>query len=129
MAKASEEWFRQADYDMQTARVMFSAGRNFYAVFMAHLSIEKALKGLYLDRLAKVPPKTHSLLFLCEKAGVDLPDRLSEHAMMLNRASVLTRYPEELAALEREFSQARTREILDTSKEMLEWLKTQRRKP
>lgn len=45
MAQAHEEWPRQADYDMDTADFMFSGGRYFYAVFMCHLSLEKALKG------------------------------------------------------------------------------------
>jgi len=129
VAKEPDEWFKQADYDIQTAQVMLDAGRHFYAVFMAHLSIEKALKGLYLDRLAELPPKTHSLLFLSEKAQLDLPDDLSEHAFILNRASVLTRYPEELATLEDEFPEPKTREILEKSKEMLTWLKAQGRKP
>ena len=43
MAQAVEEWFRQADYDIDTADYMFSGGRYFYAVFMCHLSIERLL--------------------------------------------------------------------------------------
>ena len=48
MAKDYKEWFRQSDYDYDTAMFMHESGRYFYAVFMCHLSIEKALKGLYL---------------------------------------------------------------------------------
>ena len=47
MSKTPEEWLRQAEYDMDTATYMFDGGRYFYMVFMCHLSIEKALKGLY----------------------------------------------------------------------------------
>ncbi|MDO9528114.1 MAG: HEPN domain-containing protein [Syntrophales bacterium] len=47
MAEDPQEWLRQADYDMDTAEYMLSGGRYFYAVFMCHLSIEKALKGLF----------------------------------------------------------------------------------
>ena len=35
-----------------------------YCVFMCHLAVEKALKGLYFERLRRVPPKSHSLVFL-----------------------------------------------------------------
>jgi HEPN domain-containing protein len=45
MPQPPEEWLRQADYDMDTADHMFGGGRYFYAVFMRHRSIEKALKG------------------------------------------------------------------------------------
>ena len=45
MSDKYKEWLKQADYDMDTADAMHSSGRYFYAVFMCHLSIEKALKG------------------------------------------------------------------------------------
>ncbi len=45
--KLSDEWIKQADYDMETARAMFAARRYICTVFMCHLSIEKALKGLF----------------------------------------------------------------------------------
>ena len=69
MSDKYKEWLKQADYDMDTADVMYSSGRYFYAVFMCHLSIEKALKGLYYKVLGEVPPKTHNLLYLLNKIG------------------------------------------------------------
>lgn len=51
MPKEPDEWLRQAEYDMETAEFMLNGGRYFYAVFMCHLAIEKALKGLYQKRL------------------------------------------------------------------------------
>ena len=46
MNDRSSEWLRQADYDLETAQYMLAGGRYIYAVFMCHLSAEKALKGL-----------------------------------------------------------------------------------
>lgn len=46
VAISPEEWLKQADYDMETAEIMREKGRNFYAVFMCHQALEKALKGL-----------------------------------------------------------------------------------
>jgi HEPN domain-containing protein len=34
MARDYREWLKQAEYDMETADLMFSGGRFFYAVFM-----------------------------------------------------------------------------------------------
>ena len=76
MSKNPQEWLKQADYDMKTAEVMFDNKRYFYAVFMCHLSIEKALKGLYLERLKEIPPKTHNLVYLVEKIKLLLPENL-----------------------------------------------------
>ena len=72
MSEKHEEWLKQADYDMDTADVMFSSGRYFYAVFMCHLSIEKSLKGLYSKKLHEVPSKTHNLIYLLNKIGKKL---------------------------------------------------------
>jgi HEPN domain-containing protein len=43
MEPRTEEWLRQADYDMEAAEYMVAGGRYVCAVFLCHLSIEKAL--------------------------------------------------------------------------------------
>lgn len=70
MDKKSREWLKQADYDMDTAEFMFNGCRFFYTVFMCHLSVEKAMKGLYQKRLKQTPPKTHNLIHLVNKTGI-----------------------------------------------------------
>ena len=47
MKRSAIEWLKQAEYDLETAEYLFSGGRYLYSVFMCHLAIEKALKGLY----------------------------------------------------------------------------------
>ncbi len=34
--KLPQEWFLQADYDLDTAQYMFDGGRCFYCIFMCH---------------------------------------------------------------------------------------------
>ncbi len=123
MGKKPSEWFKQADYDMDTADTMFTGKRYIYAVFMCHLSIEKTLKGLYQKILKEVPPNTHSLLFLLEKIELDLTQELYDFVFLLNRVSVPTRYPDDLARIMKDFDRKKTKEILTKSKEVLEWLK------
>jgi Uncharacterized conserved protein related to C-terminal domain of eukaryotic chaperone, SACSIN len=67
MSQKLDEWFKQADYDIRTAEYLFKGRRYVYTVFMCHLSIEKALKGLYQKHLNEIPPKVHNLIFLIEK--------------------------------------------------------------
>jgi len=57
VGKKPDEWLKQADYDMDTAEFMFSGERYFYAVFMSHISIEKALKGCMSKNSMKPHPK------------------------------------------------------------------------
>ncbi|MFZ0547673.1 MAG: HEPN domain-containing protein [Candidatus Promineifilaceae bacterium] len=125
MSVKYKEWLRQADYDMDTADIMFNSGRYFYAVFMCHLSIEKALKGLYSKVLNAVPPKTHNLLYLLSKIGKRPDQKLEKFIIKLNASSVSTRYPDELAKIQAAFTKEVTTEMLTSSKEVLKWVKTQ----
>lgn len=85
---------------MDTAEYMNKGGRNIYAVFMCHLAIEKALKGLYYEKLQEVPPKTHNLILLLNKIDKKPPKELGKFIVKLNEASIPTRYPENLAKLQ-----------------------------
>ncbi len=123
MAKGPEEWFKQAQYDMKTAESMFQAGRFIYVVFMCHLSIEKALKGLYNQVLNKLPPKTHNLVLLIEIIKLDLPKEFYDFIFSLNGVSVPTRYPDEIEKLKKEYSKRKTELVFKKSKELLKWLK------
>ena len=124
MAKPTEEWLTQANYDMDTADYMFRGGRYMYAVFMCHLSLEKALKGHYAEKLGKEPPKTHNLLYLLEKMKLTLPEDLFDFISTLNRVSVPTRYPDDLQRILKDYDKKKTKEVLDQSKQVLQWLST-----
>ena len=124
-AKHPVEWFRQADYDMDTAQFMFSGERYFYTVFMCHLSIEKALKGIYSQRFGEAPPRSHNLLYLVEKIKLELPSDLYDFVFTINRVSVPTRYPDDLRRILEDYSKERTEDILRKSKDVLRWLRAQ----
>jgi len=121
--KTSEEWFRQAEYDLGTAEAMFDAGRYIYTVFMCHLSIEKALKGLYAKKFKKDPPKIHNLNYFCELVEIVLEKDLQEFIDNLNDLSVPTRYPDELDKLLKDYKKEDTFKVLEKTKELLLCLK------
>jgi len=121
--KAPEEWFRQAKYDYDTARAMFDAGRYIYTVFMCHLTIEKALKGVYAKGIQKNPPKTHDLTYLCKIIDLNPPDELQKFVDNLNDLSVPTRYPDEIQKLVKQYSKKKTADILESTRKGLLWLK------
>ncbi len=125
MSDNHEEWLKQADYDMDTADAMHGSGRYFYAVFMCHLSIEKALKGLYYKVLDEVPPKTHNLLYLLNKVGKKPELELEIFIIKLNTASVATRYPDNLAKIQAAYTEEITHDMITKSKDLLKWIKTQ----
>lgn len=125
MNEKSQEWLKQADYDIETAEFMFNGGRFFYAVFMCHLCIEKALKGLYQEKVKDIPPKVHNLIYLLNKIGVRPSEEIGKFMVKLNEANVVTRYPEDIDKLQKDYTEGIVSDILKKSKESLKWIKAQ----
>lgn len=125
MKEKSNQWLKQADYDISTAEFMYSGGKYFYAVFMCHLSIEKALKGLYSQKSGETPPKTHNLVYLLNKIGVKPDDKTGLFITKLNEANITTRYPEDIDELQKNYTASVTKEILEKTSELLQWIKKQ----
>jgi len=121
--KSSEEWFKQADYDLKSAEVMFKGGRYVYVIFLCHLGLEKFLKGLYVRRFKKNAPKVHNLFYFTKELEIELPEDLSEFVDELNALSVPTRYPEELDNLVKKYKKAKASRIIKKTQELLLWLK------
>lgn len=72
MTSLSDEWLIQSDYDFNTAKDMFKAGRYIYTVYMCHLAIEKALKSLVSLATKEAPPRTHNLIQLAKLGSANL---------------------------------------------------------
>ena len=125
MDNKSQEWLKQADYDIDTANFMFNGKRFFYTVFMCHLSIEKAIKGLYQENLKEIPPKTHNLVYLLNKIGVKPPEDIGKFIIKLNEANVATRYPENIDKLQKDYTESAVKDMFNKSKESLKWIKNQ----
>lgn len=120
-----EEWYFQSDYDLETANDMLKSGRTVYCVFMCHLSLEKALKGLLIKRTGDFPSKSHSLIYFVEKLELDLEEPVYEFIFTLNKISVPTRYPDNLRKLFAAYTKERTESILNQTKEVQLWIKQQ----
>ena len=119
------QWYVQSDYDMETAEYMLNSGRNIYCIFMCHLSLEKALKGLYIKRTADFPAKTHNLIFFVDKNELVLSDDDLEFLTIINSLSVPTRYPEDLERMMKDYTNNRTKQILSQAKTIQQWIKQQ----
>jgi HEPN domain-containing protein len=128
MANTPEEWMRQAEYDIETAQAMFDSKRYVYSVFMCHLSAEKALKAVRMAHLKQMPPRTHNLIYLMKAVPLSFSEEQSDLFLILNRACIATRYPEELNLLVAEFPETKTGEILKQAREIIQWLKSELRK-
>lgn len=123
MEQRTKEWLIQSDYDMDTADYMHNGGRHIYAVFMCHLSIEKALKGLFYEKRRQIPPKSHNLIYLFNEIGLKPPLEHGKFIVKLNEASIPTRYPENLRQLQKDYDKDTVGDILANGKEVITWIK------
>lgn len=126
MNRVVRNWAETSNYDLRTAEAMYKAGRYLYVVFMCHLAIEKMLKAILAQKYPEdVPPKIHNLINLAQKTEVALPDHLKDFFQRIDNVSVITRYPEDLRTLSKEFNQETAERILTETKRMIKWLKQQ----
>lgn len=90
----AERWLRQAEHDLEFARMALREGFFSQACFIAQQAAEKALKALLYHRGERVV-LGHSLMELLERLRdqVSWVDALREAAGILDQYYVPTRYP------------------------------------
>jgi HEPN domain-containing protein len=124
MNNVTKNWIASSNYDMQTAKAMFETGRYLYVVFICHLAMEKMLKALLSQKYPQdIPPEIHNLITLAQKAGIKPPDNLKDFFLRIDNVSVVTRYPEDMRALAKDFNKESAKLILSETRKILKWLK------
>jgi len=118
-----EAWVEQAEYDMDAAQLMYDGRCYPYAVFMCHLAIEKALKGLYQRKLGTTPPRTHNLVYLMARLDLEPGEEQARFVALLSEAHAATRYPQDLEALRGYYTEPVAQEMLSNRRSILAWIK------
>ena len=123
MLKATANWLAQVDYDIATAEQMLHAGRYIYVIFMSHMALEKALKALVTEETQKLPPRTHNLIDLAQRAHVVLSQEQQDFLGKINNTSVVVRYPDDLSALVSQYPEAIAQDYLERTRELILWVR------
>lgn len=122
--KQVEYWLTTAESDWDVARTILKAGRHLHhCLFFCHLVVEKHLKALIVKNTTGFPPKTHALLFLAEKAGVELSKEDATFLATLNEFSLESRYPDFKFRAYKAATPARTRKLFDKTEEFAQWIR------
>ena len=119
MKPHTKHWLEMAEYDLGTAEAMFRSRRYVYVIFFCHLCLEKALKACVVEFRDEFPPYTHSLSYLLEIGGLEMPDYLSDFVFTISDLNVATRYPKDL----KRFQRAQARDYLARTREVFSWLR------
>lgn len=88
-------WLEAAAYDLETGRTLLESKRYPYALFFAHLAIEKTLKALVVKTTKEHAPFTHSLPFLASKAQIEIPESIVDQLAEYSEFHLESRYPDE----------------------------------
>ena len=102
---------------------MLHAGRYIYVIFMSHMALEKALKALVTEETQKLPPRTHNLIDLAQRAQVVLSQAQQDFLGKLNNTSVVVRYPDDLSAMVSQYPEAIVQDYLERTKELILWVR------
>jgi HEPN domain-containing protein len=131
-------WEEYAQYDLDTANVMFDTGRYLYSVFMCQQAIEKIVKGIYVLYTGEEPVKTHNiaLIFnnLCDHhdfrrlvTDEDFDRRRDEYTPIFVRLLafyISARYPAYKERLTSMLTKTETEEIIIKTKEAFSWVQS-----
>jgi HEPN domain-containing protein len=123
MDKDTQNWHDIAMYDIGSAEAMLKAGRYIYVMFMCQQAVEKMLKAVIAQESGTMPPKTHDLERLAIAGTVTLDGSQLEFIRMLTEYYIETRYPEDIATLNRDLDKSKAAFYLKETEAFLEWLK------
>lgn len=92
--KIIKYWVDLSNYDIITAKHMFETKRYPYCLFMCHLSIEKILKALIVQRSEEQTPYSHNLVNLAKQTDIKFSDSAKNLLSDLTEFNLEARYPE-----------------------------------
>ena len=120
--KTIRYWVDSAAYDLETGKKLLEVKRFPYALFFGHLSIEKVLKALTVKATGEHAPHTHSLLFLAEKAALQIPDSLKDHLAECMEFHLESRYPDKNSAFYEKCTEEFTTRKFTELEDVYQWL-------
>jgi len=115
-------WLESAKEDWKVAKHLFEKKDYSYSLFLGHLTIEKILKAIYVDRLQDTPPFTHRLIHLAEKALLELTDEQIELLETITDFNLEARYPDEKFSFKKKCTKRFTENYLKKIEALRKWL-------
>jgi HEPN domain-containing protein len=115
-------WLKTADQDWKVANHLFEKKDYSYALFFGHLTIEKILKAIFTDKKDKTPAFSHNLVYLSEKADLELNDENLELLEEVSDFNLEARYPDDKFSFYKKSTSEFTENKLKQIEELKKWL-------
>lgn len=87
-------WVNGAEDDLVTAELLIRENRILHGLFFCHLIIEKAIKAHVVKTTEDVAPKSHNLIYLLEKAELEMNEENHIFLGVLMKYQLQGRYPD-----------------------------------
>jgi HEPN domain-containing protein len=122
----AQYWFAEAEETLTVANHLIEKGDYSYALFFAHLAVEKELKGLHASRQGRHAPPIHNLLRLARAAGIEPDEAQIETLIRITAFNIEARYPDPKRDFRRKCTTEYVAEQMAAIREVLAWLKSHR---
>lgn len=121
MRKEIENWWKQAEYDLEAAEKNIKINKYYISAFLSQQAVEKSLKALYIQEKKELL-KTHNVSRLAQE--LDLPEELIKKISLFETVYQETRYPDLASTIPaEEFEEKDAVELFNIAEETLQWLK------
>ncbi len=121
-------WLNSAQIDLAAMETLFRSGHFVWALFLGHLVLEKTLKANYIKALDENPPRTHDLLKIPLRGGLELSESDRDFLDEVTTFNIKTRYPDYKSRFHKkataEFTQGYIRRIREFRNWLLEEIKS-----
>ena len=115
-------WLESAEDDWTAAGHLFEKGDYPHALFFGHLTVEKVLKAIWAVRVGGVPPNTHRLTLLAEKAEIELTPERQGLLETVTDFNMEARYPDEKFSFKRKCTKEFAEKYLKEIAELKAWI-------
>lgn len=116
-------WKETAESNWLAAHDLFGTGKYLECLFLAHLTIEKLSKALWVyNNAANIPPRTHNIIKLWQEANLSATTDQIALAARLNLYQLEGRYEDYQRTLYRTTTSQSTRDLLDEVTILRSWL-------
>ena len=117
-------WTEIALDDLDSAEIMLEKKKFLQSGFYCHQSVEKILKGYFLNIKQEEPPYTHNLIKLSRESGID--EQLSKDQKniinILMPLNIEARYPDEKLAILKTLDSHKSKEIYNGTADLIKWI-------
>lgn len=121
--KVINYWLTTSKQDYTSARILYKNKRYHHALFFCHLSVEKMLKALIVQKTKAAPPLIHDLVRLAEKAGISLTERYRDALAEITTFNIETRYDDYKLSFYKKANKQFALKYLRATRGVLKWLK------